>query len=238
VRKLVVSVTVACIATGLGAAPSAAGSGDVRRFCRAHLALETSSEEDSGRQLAQMQRSAPPAIADAVNAAADLLEQAGDLAFTNSTFRSALADIDSFVLDRCGYEQIDVVMEDHAFNGVPDEIERGTVAFNLSNEGLEVHEFAVGRLKRGASLDDILAQGPDFPEEALEPLVQQTPGYGLALPGESDAAVFKLGRPGRYVALCFIPVGATDELSAEDARIAGAPAHAGEGMAIEFEVVE
>jgi hypothetical protein len=163
------------------------------------------------RQLARFRNSAPPEIAEAVETAVTLFQAEGEAAFEDETFVAALGEIDQFVLNNCGYERIDVSMQDYAFDGIPDEIEKGTVAFNLVNDGEELHELVIYRLEGDATLDDILELPEDASEADLEELASELRGGGFAFPGDSDLALIKLKQTGDYVALCFIPVGTTPE---------------------------
>ena len=85
----------------------------------------------------------------------------------------------------------------------PPTISSGVVRFDVSNTGEELHEYALGRLDEGKTLDDVkaaLASGqqdpPDwFVDVGGVPLL--SPGEELGLTRELDA--------GTYVFLCFIP---------------------------------
>ena len=114
----------------------------------------------------------------------------------------------SLSLAGCGGEgdeeaqPVDVQGDEYAFV-MPDEAEGGVVRFNVSNTGEELHEYALGRLDEGKTLDNVKAvlesgQG-DPPEWFVDvggvPLL--SPGEELGLTRELDA--------GTYVFLCFIP---------------------------------
>jgi hypothetical protein len=232
-RRLVACLSVITFASVFGVSSASAGGGGVKQFCKANLAVDQAPEGPNKRLLRQLRNAAPDAIADAVNTGTSLFQEEGEAAFENPEFLEALQQIDEFVLDRCGYEQVDVTMQDYSFSGVPEEIKKGTTAFNLSNEGQELHEFAVLRLKADATLDDLLELPEDASEEELGRLAAEVPGGGFAFPGESDVALITLKRPGRYVAMCFIPVGTTPD-AAEDGGTG--PPHFTQGMTAEFEV--
>jgi hypothetical protein len=86
---------------------------------------------------------------------------------------------------------------------MPDEAEAGVVEFDVSNTGEELHEFALGRLAEGKTLEDVKAfldsgqeGAPDwFTDVGGVPLL--SPGEELSLTRELEAAT--------YVFLCFIP---------------------------------
>ena len=53
-------------------------------------------------------------------------------------------------------QKIDVVANDYAFTPLPAEIASGPTIFTFSNKGTVQHEMSIGRLKSGATLDDLL----------------------------------------------------------------------------------
>ena len=118
-----------------------------------------------------------------------------------------------------------MTLEDYAFGGIPSKVKKGTTAFALTNEGAEPHEMFVVRLKRGTSMDELIAAN----EAEVEDLVVAIDG-GFALPGEAGYATMNLKTPGRYAAVCLIPVGTTETVEGTG------PTHAAQGMAAEFEV--
>jgi hypothetical protein len=232
-RRLAACLSIITVASVFGATGASAGGGAVKKFCKANLAVDQAPDGPNKRVLRQLRNTAPQAIADAVNIGTSLFEEEGEAAFENPEFVDALQQIDQFVLDNCGYEQVDVMMQDYSFSGMPAEIEKGTTAFSLTNDGQELHEFAVLRLKGETTLDDLLQLPEDASEKELGKLVAEVPGGGFAFPGESDVALITLKRPGRYVAMCFIPVGTTPD-AAEDGG--SGPPHFTQGMTAEFEV--
>jgi hypothetical protein len=236
VRKFVGMLLLGGLVAGLSAIPAAAGEGNLKKFCKTNVAIDASEEGPSDRLLERLGNTAPPEIADTVDSAVSAFQEQGEAVFEDPTFVDAIAEIDQFVLDNCDYEQVDVTMEDYSFTGIPDEVEAGTIAFSLTNDGAELHEFVVFQLRGDATLDDLLELPEDATEEDFGEFVKPVPGGGFAEPGASDLALVKLNKDGNYVALCFIPVGSTDEASAEAAEEAGAPPHFMEGMAAEFEV--
>jgi uncharacterized cupredoxin-like copper-binding protein len=237
VRRMIAALTVVLAVigsvTGLQVV-SAFGvtGGDLAGFCRANVALDAAAEGPNPRLLERFRDTAPPAIADTVDSAVTTFEEEGEAAFEDPAFVAALAAIDQFVVDNCGYEVVEVAMGDYTFEGIPRSVPKGVVAFSLRNEGAELHEFVVGRLKGNATLDDVLALPEDASEKEQRALLQEVPGGGFASPGQSDLALVNFKRTGRYVALCFIPVGSTPDAPDEGSG----PPHAHEGMAAEFRV--
>jgi len=230
-RKVFTSAVVGAVAL-LWAGPSIAGEPGVKKFCKANVAIDASGDP-SPRLQARWSNTAPPEIAAQVDAVLAGFEEQGEAAFEDPAVQAAFAEVDQFVLDNCGYEQVDTTLRDYAFDGIPDEIEKGVVAFNLTNEGTELHELATLRLKGDATLDDILDLPEDATDKQLGKLVAEVPGGGFAFPGASDVALINLKRAGSYVALCFIPVGSTPDAAEEGGS---GPPHFMEGMAVEFEV--
>ncbi len=231
-RKLTVCLALVAVATAFGASAAVAGEGNVKKFCKANLAVDNA-DEPSERLLEKLRSTAPPEIAETVDTAVTQFEEQGEDAFEDETFLAALGEIDQFVLDNCGYEQIDVSLQDYAFDGIPGEIEKGTVAFNVTNEGTELHELHFIRLKGDATLEDILELPADAEEHEFEEFGSEVAGGGFAFPGDSDVALVKFKKTGTYVALCSIPVGSTPEAGDEGGS---GPPHYTEGMAAEFEV--
>ena len=88
---------------------------------------------------------------------------------------------------------VDVQGDEYAFV-MPDEAEGGVVTFNISNVGGGFHEYALGRLDEGKTLDDVkavLADGSgDVPEWFTDvggvPVL--SPGEELGLTRELDRA--------------------------------------------------
>ena len=210
----------------------AATGGGLAAFCKVNLAVDASPEGPTPKLLQRFRDTAPADIAQTVDDAVTAFEDDGEAAFEDPTFAANIAAIDQYVVDNCGYETVDVSMGDYSFTGIPESVDKGVVAFVLSNDGAEVHEFIVARLKGDTTVDDILALPEDATAKERKKLVQEIPGGGFAAPGQSDVALISLKKPGQYVALCFIPVGSTP-----DAADGGdGPPHAHEGMTAEFTV--
>ena len=231
-RRLTVCLAVVALVMAFGASSAVAAGGDVKKFCKANLALDkqfAADEPDLDRVnelLDTLAETAPPEIADAVNLAVPAFKENPETAFEDPAVADAVAQVEQFEYEGCGYEQIPVTFEDYAFDGLPGEIDKGRVAFELTNVGAEAHEIVFFRLKGDATLDDLL----EADEAEFEDLASEV-GGGFALPGETGytSAVFK--KKGDYAALCFIPVGTTSE----ETEGTGPP-HFEEGMAAEFEV--
>ena len=230
-RRLTVCLAVVGLVTAFGASSAGAAGGDVEKFCKTAIKVDQV-EEPGEKLLAKFSDTAPPEIVDTVDAAITQFQEEGEAAFEDEAFIALLAEIDQFVVDNCGFEVVDVTMQDYAFDGLPAELPTGTVALRLTNEGTELHEMHFHRLTGDSTLDDLLALGDDATEEDAEGLGPEIKGGGFAFPGASDVAFVTFKKPGTYVALCSIPVGSTP-----DAEEGGdGPPHFSQGMAAEFEV--
>ena len=100
---------------------------------------------------------------------------------------------------------------DYAFGGIDQELPAGVTVFRVENLGTEVHELVLIGIKDGvpATLDELIA----LPEEESAALINFV-GVAFAYPGTSGSLVADL-TPGRYVAICFLPTGATPELMSQ-----------------------
>ena len=194
---------------------------------------ETSSEEEitaAGEELAAafepVVDGAPEELADAANtidgALQDLAQGDGEAFNSDETFMT-YTDLSAGAIDACGFEAVDIAGVDYGFEGVPETIEAGTVAFRFANESdAEEHEMIVIRKKDGVQLswEELL----ELPEEEAEQNTEFTTA-AFAPPG-GDSGTFTELVPGDYAMLCFIPVG-----GAEDG-----PPHFTQGMMAEFTV--
>jgi hypothetical protein len=80
------------------------------------------------------------------------------------------------------------------------------------------------------SLEELLA----LPEDEVDSLITEK-GFVLAPPGAQTYTTADLD-PGRYVAICFVPVGATPEALTSGAVLNDEDGHYMHGMVAEFEV--
>jgi hypothetical protein len=194
---------------------------------------DSSSEDDivaTGEELApifdEVATNAPEdlaAQADTLKGYIDpLLEGDAEAFNSDATFEEYTAFV-SDAVDACGFETVAVTGVDYAFEGVPDTIAAGTVAFEFTNASeSEEHEMLVIRKADGVaeSFDEIVQMS----EEESESLVEFK-AAAFAPPGGSSGTLAEL-TPGDYAMICFIPVG-----GAEDG-----PPHFAEGMIHEFAV--
>jgi len=230
-RRFAVGLVAVALLIAMSAVPAGAGKGNVKAFCKANIALDAafSAEQPKPRVinglLNALARVAPADIADAVNVAVPAFKENPETAFEDPAVEEAVGQIEAFEYESCGYEQVEVTLEDYAFGGIPREVKKGTTAFRLTNQGAEAHEMFVVKLKPGTSVDELIAADEaDFADLAEEI------GGGFALPGDEGYAAMNLRKPGRYAAVCFIPVGTTETVEGTG------PPHATRGMTAEFKV--
>lgn len=209
-------------------------------FCESVVAAETevlkaSSGGDPGgveALLTRAEEAVPPeleaqmtVVGDAVREA---LETQSDRPFGSEDFSRNEEEIDRWVADNCGFERVDVVAVDYAFEGVPETIPAGHVAFTFSNEGEEVHEMLMVRYKDpSTTIEDLVKLSGRGAEKAVDFL-----GASFGPPGAFDTEPKEL-TPGKYALVCFVPVGSTSEKAA---RKADGPPHVARGMSSEFTV--
>ena len=126
-----------------------------------------------------------------------------------------------------GATAVTVTAKDYEFEGSDVLAAGGTFAVTLENEGTELHELVVQVIdpSEKRSIEEMV-QGEE-PPDTVTPV-----GFGIACPGESTVFNADVTKPGRYVALCFVPVGTTPEATSEPEG----PPHAMQGMVLEFEV--
>jgi len=194
---------------------------------------ETSSEEDIkavGEEIAPMfdtvAENAPDAVADLadeLNATVQPLLEGDAEAFnadgTFETYTEFLGDS----VGTCDFNSVDVSAVDYAFEGAPDTVAAGTVAFNLTNDSEgEEHEMVV--LRRADGVDLTWAELLDLPEEEAMTNAEFK-AAAFAPPGASGATLAEL-EAGDYAMVCFIPVGGGED----------GPPHFTQGMIHEFTV--
>lgn len=126
-----------------------------------------------------------------------------------------------------------VIAKDYAFAAVEALALGGQQAVSLINEGEELHELNIVRIapEETRSLEQIIQEsaGSDAPPATITPVAM-----GIACPGERTVFNADLSQPGRYAAVCFIPVGTTADADPEGEP--SGPPHAAEGMFAEFTV--
>jgi hypothetical protein len=98
--------------------------------------------------------------------------------------------------------RIDVIANDYAFMPLPVRIAKGPTIFTFANHGTVQHEMAIGRLKSGATIEDLLKISKAGGR--LRELVERSVGILIAGPGKSpDGKLWVDLLPGEtYIVLC------------------------------------
>ena len=137
--------------------------------------------------------------------------------------------VDKYVADNCGWRTISFTAREYRFEGFPATLSPARWTFAATNEGKEVHEFGVGRIKEGVT--DTLQQIFQLPPDQVGTKIEFLNG-DLVLQGDTNREVLDLS-PGRYAMLCFVPVGTT---TLENLETGTGPPHFARGMFVEFTV--
>lgn len=206
----------------------------VEGFCNAFIRLSSSlmGEPDPATLeplLQELESAAPEEVREQAAVQANAFRQAlaGDEAALEAPeFGQASAAVSRYAFDQCSADdKVEVTGVDYAFQGVPDTVEAGTVAFSFTNEGREPHEMIILGLPDDAEETlPYLQRISELPEDEAQAEVMIA-GATFAPPGASSATFIDL-EAGDYVMACFIPVGGGEE---------GRP-HFSEGMFAEFTV--
>lgn len=134
---------------------------------------------------------------------------------------------------------------DYGFQNVPESVPTGTQLGFSNKSNVELHELVAFRVAGDVPLDELLVQSPTELEATLGPPVTvllQPPGAADPIMAVGDGT---LAEPGRYVLMCFIPIGAdpAEYLAAAEAAdggkpegVAGGPPHFSAGMFAELTV--
>ncbi|WP_341250110.1 hypothetical protein [Euzebya pacifica] len=142
-------------------------------------------------------------------------------------------------------DTLELTAVDYAYEGVPGEVSVGTQLALVGAPDAEPHEAVVFRLAEDEtrSAQEILAEGgPDAPPPGEFAGVLIAPPGGA--PGFAPEGPVVLDQPGRYLLVCFIPVGTTPDAFAALAEDGGTaadlpetgPPHFTQGMAAELTV--
>jgi hypothetical protein len=223
-------------------------SEDAAAFCDAALAADAVSlqlesgeatPDDVEATLVTAEETAPAELTDAVNTmvtdaramAAAPPEGDGPPPMPSEAYYPASVQVSDYLSANCDLQTVDVTATNYAFDGL-DGVEAGTTVLNLDNQGTEFHEFVLMQVAEGEErpFEELMA----LPEEEVETLVSDK-AFVLAPPGAASYVTAELD-PGRYIAVCFVPVGATPEALASGAPLPEDDGHFMHGMVAEFEV--
>jgi hypothetical protein len=144
---------------------------------------------------------------------------------SDPAYTTAAGKVADAYLDGCELSQVlDVKGVDYAFEGVPATIDAGRVGIRFTNASThhEAHELVVFKRNEGTTepVDELLA----LPEDQVMSKLTMA-GVAFADHPDAQAATMVDLEPGRYVAICMIPVGGGED----------GPPHAMSGMVAEFE---
>ena len=170
---------------------------------------------------------APTAVAGDVRTAVDLFHSDFASALQDPKLQETGEDIDNWAFTHCGYNTAKVSAREYAFKGLPATLPTGVAAIKLTNDGDQVHEISIARIKSNDSLKALLK----LPEDEVDKKIEFIGGSGPIDPGSSTVTYLDLEKKGRYAAVCFIPDGTTSQ-----ATEGTGPPHATMGMADEFKV--
>ena len=150
-------------------------------------------------------------------------------------FAAAYSEMVAFTKDNCGFTDLTVTASEYAFDGLPREIPAGPAVFTLENSGKEFHELLLIKVNDGVTetADELLA----LPQRRL--MRKAEFAAGVFAPNGATAYTVTDLQAGRYIAVCFLPIGATPE-AMEQMEHGGteleSPPHFTAGMVQEFEV--
>jgi hypothetical protein len=192
-------------------APPADGSAaaDVSAFCDAAVAAVAAGQSGDPAQMGPafeaLSAAAPEEIASAVN---DVIAN-GEAGPGDPAFDEPYAAMIDYVKANCGFAELNVALSEYAFGGIPEEVPAGPTVLTAEAVGEEVHEMIIVRINDDVtlSLDELLA----LPEEESNAMVTDFGFLFGIYPGTSQSTLLDF-TPGRYVAICFFPQGATPEV--------------------------
>ncbi len=211
-------------ATAIGASSTTAASadGDLTAYCAQMDELNNQDGPPTEAQLTEVKSLAPSEVADDVSAVADAFIAAdGDLSkvFADPTIEETMNRVDQQNVDLCGFDPpqdqggdtpdtapadgaqvVPVTAVDYAFQGIPEEVPAGKVAFEFTDKGESAHEMIILELGDGADLDQLLASDQEPPEDQAKQV-----GATFASPGGDPTYANVDLEPGRYAVVCFLP---------------------------------
>lgn len=180
--------------------------------------------------------SAPSAVkadATSIQSIVDSAASGGDpskLDPSNPALGKPLNGVEKWVHDSCGFQTLDVMGVDYAFQDLPKSLKAGPTSVEFMNHAKdEQHEISVLRIKPGSGVaaDKLVGDiqtDANAAEQKYGDKVEPV-GQTEATPGQTAYVTLDL-KPGEYVAACFIPVGGKD----------GGVPHAQKGMVQAFTV--
>jgi hypothetical protein len=222
-------------ATDAPAETTAAPAADNSEFCDNFItAVEATSSEDPaviGPAFEAALASAPAEIKPAVETVTSVSDD-------DPAFGPAYGEVLGFVKGNCGFTELDVTTKEYSFEGLPQEVAAGPSLITMDNQGAEFHEVILFKVNDGVT--DTAIDLLSLPDEEFESKMSFA-GATMGPPGEPSMGVARL-TPGRYLAVCFLPQGATPEMMEQmdgpDSSLpeGAGPPHFMAGMVQEFNV--
>lgn len=174
--------------------------------------VEAALRDQYGDVYDELQRTAQDEVSAEVATLVRLAESAIDDGngefFFDEDFAGAEAEVDDYLVENCGFEEIRATTADYEFTGVPLNIPAGKTALTITNEGEEFHEMILLRINDDVdlSVEELLA----LPEEEAMGMTSPPSSVTLAVPGQTATAFADLAE-GRYIVTCFISKDSTAE---------------------------
>jgi hypothetical protein len=244
-RKLGVLVAIPTVGALLWMAPAVAQTTpEVTAFCDAGLKVDAALakvfsankpsakvKQDADQALAQAESAAPSEIAATVQSVVGTIRQGlqngkgPEELFQDPALQQDSNAIDEYRYNSCGYTQVDVTGIEYEFQGLPKTVPAGNVAIRFTDNGAELHELEVFRVKGKDSVKKLVG----LSEKELGKKTEVV-GSTFAMQGQTSHTIADLSKPGRYGVVCHLPVGSTSEQAAEQAGKKHAKSHAEEGM--------
>jgi hypothetical protein len=246
-RKLALFVAPVAVGALVAAAPAVAGAQtqptpEVTAFCNAaNKADKAVNKVESGGKpkqkdiqaadtaLGEAESTAPPDIAPTVQAIVAAVRQgfqSGQDPFeSDPSLQQTFNQLQQYRYNSCGYQQLDVTGVEYEFQGLPKTVPAGNVAIKFTDNGAELHELDVVRVKGKDSAKKLAG----LSQKELAKKAEEV-GGAFAQQGQTSYTIVDLTKPGRYAVLCHLPVGSTSEQAAEQAGKEHAKTHAQQGM--------
>jgi hypothetical protein len=182
--------------------------------------------------IARVAAAAPAEVAGPVKTVKGIVDDASNgkdpqkLDPSNPALGKPVQQIEKWVYDSCGFNQLDVMGKDYSYDGIATRVPHGTTSVkfeNMAND--EVHELSLMVVKPGAGVTgkeiaDALKADPNAAQQKYQDKVDFVTNT-QANPGETTYTTANLN-VGDYIAVCFIGPD-------------GQP-HAGKGMVTSFTV--
>ena len=191
-------------------------------------------EKNLADTITSIQGDVPDAISSEMDTMLDAVTPVGASGDASKMGSPAVAEsqakVDAWVTDSCDDLTVhDVKAVDYGYDGLPGTAKAGTTAFVLDNTSAhgEMHEMAIVRKNDGVtkSFTELLKLPEDQAMKNIE-----IKGMTFAEPGKVGTGYADLD-PGQYLAICFIPKGASEAKPDGDG-----PPHFMLGMQQEFTV--